>query len=66
MNHTEFVANWKVLSMAINDRVYIPDEDVYGVIVNLGAFASMVRYNVGGIEYEVLMLNEDFTILGEE
>ena len=52
--------------MAINDRVYIPDEDVYGVIVNLGAFASMVRYNVGGIEYEVLMLNEDFTILGEE
>lgn len=52
--------------MAENDKIYIPDEDVYGVIINLGAYASLVNYSLGGIEYEVLMLNEDFIVVGEE
>lgn len=48
-----------------NEYIYIQDEDVYGYIVNRGAYASLVRYNLGGIEYEVMMLNEDFIITEE-
>ena len=28
-----------------------------------GAFASTVRYTIGGVMFEVIMLNEDFDII---
>lgn len=43
--------------------IYIPDEEVYGELVSEGAFASTVRYTVGGVMFEVIMLNEDFDII---
>lgn len=43
--------------------VYIPDEKCYGMVQSMGAFASTVRYNKDGIEYEVFMLNEDLVFL---
>lgn len=65
MNLTESDVNWKVLDTVANERIYISDEDVYGHIVKRGAYASLVSYKVGGIEYEVMMINEDFTIVEE-
>lgn len=49
-----------------NYVVYIPHEGVFGVVVSLGAHVSMVRYNLGGIEYEVYMENDDFMLRNED
>lgn len=49
----------------VSERIYIPDEDTYGVILKRGAFASLVSYSSRGISYEIMMLNEDFTIIQE-
>lgn len=46
-------------------RIYIPDEDVYGEVVSEGAYASVVEYSLGGILYNVVMLNEDFVVVEE-
>lgn len=39
--------------------VYIEDESCYGITESMGAFASLVKYYKGGIEYKIMMLNED-------
>lgn len=44
------------------EKVYIPDEDTYGEIISMGAHASLIKYSVGGIEYQVMLLNEDFIV----
>ena len=51
-----------------NDRfqfVYIFDEIVIGEIVKEGLYASVVKYSKDGIEYEILMDNEEFTVIQE-
>lgn len=45
--------------------IYIPDERVYGEIISYGTYASKIRYSRDGIEYQILMLNEDFEIIEE-
>lgn len=46
-----------------NIIVYIPDEECYGVTLSHGAHASLVRYQVDGIDHEVFILNEDLIFL---
>lgn len=51
-----------------NDRfqfVYIFDERVVGEIVKEGLYASVVKYNKDGMQYEILMDNEEFTVIQE-
>jgi hypothetical protein len=45
--------------------VFIHSESCYGTVEKLGAFASMVKYNIDGQEIEELFENEDFTIVDE-
>lgn len=45
--------------------VYIYDEKTYGTVDKLGAFASVVKYNKDGIDYEELLENSDFAIVDE-
>lgn len=45
--------------------VYIPDEAVYGRVISYGTYHSIVKYAVGGIDYEVIMLNDDLDFLEE-
>lgn len=45
--------------------VFIHEKNVYGTCENLGAFASMVKYTKDGIEHEVLLENDEFTITDE-
>lgn len=45
--------------------VFIHSEQCFGMVENLGAFASVVKYKKDGYEYEELMENEDFTIMDE-
>ena len=50
------------------DRVAIAvihDENCYGTIESLGAFASVVKYKKNGEEIEELMDNADFVIVDE-
>ena len=45
--------------------IHIPDEDVFGTVEQHGAFASLVKYEKYGIEYEVFLENEEFVIVNE-
>lgn len=45
--------------------VYIHAEQTHGSVESLGAFASLVKYQKDGIEYNELMENEDFTVVDE-
>ena len=45
--------------------VFIHSENCYGTVEKLGAFASLVKYNMDGNELEELLENEDFTIVDE-
>lgn len=44
--------------------VFIPEFKIYGLIVGpMGAFYTTVRYVLGGIEFEVLMENDEFELM---
>lgn len=45
--------------------VFIHKEGVYGSCEKLGAFASLVRYTKDDVEYEVLLENDEFSIMDE-
>jgi hypothetical protein len=45
--------------------VWLPYERIYGELISLGAFASTVAYVKGGIEYEVIVENDEFEIVGD-
>ena len=45
--------------------VYIPDEEIHGTVEKFGAFASLVKYQKDGIEYEELLENEYFITVDE-
>ncbi|MGA1047532.1 MAG: hypothetical protein ACO3UU_05950 [Minisyncoccia bacterium] len=45
--------------------MYIQSEQVYGTVEKMGAFASMVTYEIEGVQYEELLENDDFMIVGE-
>ena len=45
--------------------VFIHDEGVYGTTEKIGAFASTVKYNKGGVDHEAILENEDFAIIDE-
>lgn len=52
--------------MSNSNIVWLIEERTFGEIVNLGAFFSTIRYAHGGIDYEVLMDNNDFEYHGDE
>jgi nucleoside-triphosphatase THEP1 len=45
--------------------VYLPDDGIYGVISQHGAYASLVEYHEDGIKYITEVNNEDFIIIDE-
>jgi hypothetical protein len=49
----------------MGNTVYLPDKNVMGEIVKQMAYGAIIRYVVGGIEFEELMDNEDFQDLEE-
>jgi nucleoside-triphosphatase THEP1 len=46
-------------------QIYIPEENVMGSVISLGAHASIVQYHKDGISYQIEMLNEDLIIIDE-
>ena len=62
-------ANWKVNQVEENYEtvsiVFIHSEKVYGTVDHLGAYASLVRYTINGIEYSELLENDEFAIVDE-
>ena len=51
--------------MAIEHHVivYIQDENIYGYLLSEGVYASTIKYNKLGVEYEVMILNDEFEII---
>ena len=45
--------------------VFIHEEGIYGTIDKMGAFASKVKYQKDGVNYEVNLENEEFSIIDE-
>ncbi len=45
--------------------VFIHSEQCHGTVEKLGAWASVVKFNKDGIEYNELMENEEFSIIDE-
>lgn len=45
--------------------VFITDEGCYGTVTKLGAYASLIKWNKDGKDFEELLDNEDFVIVDE-
>jgi hypothetical protein len=45
--------------------VYLPDEDMHGLLVKEGAYLSTVQYFDNGVGYIIEVPNEDFIIVNE-
>ena len=45
--------------------VWLYEEKAYGTVEKMGAFASLVKYQKDGIEYEELIENDEFAIVEE-
>jgi hypothetical protein len=45
--------------------VYLIDEKAYGERIMTGAYASLIKYHVGGFEYISYFANEDFKVVEE-
>ncbi len=46
------------------DVVWIMDENVWGSIIGgMGAFYSTVQYTKGGMDFEVLLENDEFRLM---
>ena len=45
--------------------VYIPDEEIYGTVINYGAWASLIEYYENGIGYKVEIPNDEFIVVDE-
>jgi len=43
--------------------VWLPVEQTYGYLVELGAFFSTVKYTKDGVDFEILMENNEFEFL---
>ena len=49
----------------MNEWVWIHEERVYGELINYGTYFSRVRYEKSGLEYEVLLENDEFEFRSE-
>ena len=54
--------------MSLNDNerlIYLTYERTYGILLSMGAYASLVKYEKDGIVNEVYVENNEFEELGE-
>lgn len=48
-----------------NRLVWMIEEQVTAELVSMGAFSSRVKFNSNGIDYDEIVINEDFIPLNE-
>jgi hypothetical protein len=46
--------------MTTPEYVWLVDERTYAVMIRRGAHVSLVHFSRGGIDYEIMMENDDF------
>jgi hypothetical protein len=49
----------------MGNQVYIPDKNIMGEVVKEMTYGAIIRYIVGGIEFEELMDKDDYQDLEE-
>jgi hypothetical protein len=47
-------------------RIFLIEENVPGVVLSLGAYASRVQYEIDGTIYDTLVTNDEFILLDED
>lgn len=45
--------------------VYVPDEGIYGTVVNHGAYASLIEYYENNLSYMLEVSNDEFIVIDE-
>jgi hypothetical protein len=45
--------------------VYVPDEQLYGTVIQYGAWASLIEYYDTGIKYTIEIPNDEFIVVDE-
>jgi hypothetical protein len=45
--------------------VYIPDEDLYGTIIQEGLYYSLIEYYDNGVGYRIEVDNDDYIVIDE-
>lgn len=45
--------------------VYVPDDEIYGIIKSHGAYSSLISYQEDGIGYEIEVSNDEFIVVDE-
>jgi len=50
----------------LTEIVWLTEERAFGRVIRQGAFFSLIAYSQGGIDYEVLMENDEFESIGED
>lgn len=48
-----------------NEIVWLPEEQVFAFLIKRGAFVSTVQFTRGGIEYEVMVENDEYEYINE-
>lgn len=46
--------------------VYILEEGVLGVCTEMGTYASQIKFFHNGVGYDVILENDEFTVLDED
>ena len=52
-------------SYEVINIVFVHSMGVYGTVEQMGAYASVVKYNIDDSEYEELLENDEFAIIDE-
>jgi hypothetical protein len=52
--------------MREREYVWLEEERKYAILVNRGAFFSLVRYSDGTTDFEVYIENDDIEFLGDD
>lgn len=50
---------------AVNQIIWLIEDRTIGVLIQLGAHVSLVRYAKDGIDYEVYLENDEFEFIDE-
>ena len=52
--------------MSKSRTVFLKDEEIYATLVSYGAHTSRIKYVYGGVEYDVVVENDEIEFLEED
>jgi hypothetical protein len=50
----------------MDEYIWLTYERCYGILISMGAHFSLVKYKIGGIEYEVMISNDEYQLIDND